>query len=283
MEEKEREALVGALEEFLNEGLERVILSSPADGEEIRKVRIRPILLRGELVFQAEEQRGTQAFHKNMNREETAAYVAGLLAGSLKQMELSAAGGTVHALVSKKGKMTVKIRRKMEVPAAGLPAPAPHNRRKRYVLEEGKPVPFLVDLGVMTGDGQVVRSRYDKFRQINRFLEFIEDILPRLDRERENVIIDFGCGKSYLTFAMYYYLKELKGYSIRVIGLDLKKDVIARCNLLAERYGFDRLRFYHGDIASYEGVDQVDMVVTLHACDTATDYALSKAVKWGRG
>ena len=281
MEEKEREALVGALEEFLNEGLERVILSSPADGEEIRKVRIRPILLRGELVFQAEEQRGTQAFHKNMNREETAAYVAGLLAGSLKQMELSAAGGTVHALVSKKGKMTVKIRRKMAVPAAGLPAPASHNRRKRYVLEEGKPVPFLVDLGVMTGDGQVVRSRYDKFRQINRFLEFIEDILPRLDRERENVIIDFGCGKSYLTFAMYYYLKELKGYSIRVIGLDLKKDVIARCNLLAERYGFDRLRFYHGDIASYEGVDQVDMVVTLHACDTATDYALSKAVKWG--
>lgn len=272
---------MGALEEFLNEGLERVILSSPADGEEIRKVRIRPILLRGELVFQAEEQRGTQAFHKNMNREETAAYVAGLLAGSLKQMELSAAGGTVHALVSKKGKMTVKIRRKMAVPAAGLPAPASHNRRKRYVLEEGKPVPFLVDLGVMTGDGQVVRSRYDKFRQINRFLEFIEDILPRLDRERENVIIDFGCGKSYLTFAMYYYLKELKGYSIRVIGLDLKKDVIARCNLLAERYGFDRLRFYHGDIASYEGVDQVDMVVTLHACDTATDYALSKAVKWG--
>lgn len=169
----------------------------------------------------------------------------------------------------------------MAVPAAGLPAPASHNRRKRYVLEEGKPVPFLVDLGVMTGDGQVVRSRYDKFRQINRFLEFIEDILPRLDRERENVIIDFGCGKSYLTFAMYYYLKELKGYSIRVIGLDLKKDVIARCNLLAERYGFDRLRFYHGDIASYEGVDQVDMVVTLHACDTATDYALSKAVKWG--
>ena len=271
---------MGALEEFLNEGLERVILSSPADGEEIRKVRIRPILLRGELVFQAEEQRGTQAFHKNMNREETAAYVAGLLAGSLKQMELSAAGGTVHALVSKKGKMTVKIRRKMAVPAAGLPAPASHNRRKRYVLEEGKPVPFLVDLGVMTGDGQVVRSRYDKFRQINRFLEFIEDILPRLDRERENVIIDFGCGKSYLTFAMYYYLKELKGYSIRVIGLDLKKDVIARCNLLAERYGFDRLRFYHGDIASYEGVDQVDMVVTLHACDTATDYALAKAVGW---
>jgi len=127
----------------------------------------------------------------------------------------------------------------------------------------------------------VVKSRYDKFRQINRFLEFIEDILPKLDRDRENTIIDFGCGKSYLTFAMYYYLHELKGYEIRVIGLDLKKDVIERCNLLARRYGYDKLTFYHGDIADYEGVSEVDMVVTLHACDTATDYALYKAVSWG--
>ena len=133
----------------------------------------------------------------------------------------------------------------------------------------------------MTEEGKIIASRYDKFRQINRFLEFIEDILPRLDKNRENVIIDFGCGKSYLTFAMYYYLHELKGYSIRVIGLDLKQTVIDDCNRLGERYGYDKLKFYHGDIASYEGVDHVDMVVTLHACDTATDYALAKAVKWG--
>ena len=133
----------------------------------------------------------------------------------------------------------------------------------------------------MTSEGAVVRSRYDKFRQINRFLEFIEDILPRLDKSKETTIIDFGCGKSYLTFAMYYYLKELKGYPVRIIGLDLKQDVINRCNQLSERYGFEKLNFYHGDIASYEGVDHVDMVVTLHACDTATDYALAKAVAWG--
>jgi len=137
-----------------------------------------------------------------------------------------------------------------------------------------------MDLGVMTAEGKVVRTRYDKFRQINRFLEFIEDILPKLTKTRENTILDFGCGKSYLTFAMYHYLKQVKGYPIRVIGLDLKRDVIARCNLLAEKYGYDRLSFYHGDIADYEGVDQVDMVVTLHACDTATDYALAKAVRW---
>lgn len=156
-----------------------------------------------------------------------------------------------------------------------------HNRKKRYILEEGIPVPFLVDLGVMTAEGKVVRSRYDKYRQINRFLEFIEDILPNLDPARESVILDFGCGKSYLTFAMYYYLKELRGYPIRIIGLDLKEDVICRCDTLAKSYGYDRLSFCCGDIASYEGVDRVDMVVTLHACDLATDYAMEKAVGWG--
>ena len=156
-----------------------------------------------------------------------------------------------------------------------------HNRQKRYILKEGCAVPFLVDLGVMTREGKIVNSRYDKYRQINRFLEFIEDILPNLNQEEETTIIDFGCGKSYLTFAMYYYLKVLKEYPVRIIGLDLKQDVIDHCNRLARQYGYDRLDFYHGDIASYEGVDHVDMVVTLHACDTATDHALAKAVNWG--
>lgn len=155
-----------------------------------------------------------------------------------------------------------------------------HNRQKRYLLEEGGPVPFLIDLGVMTPEGTIIRSRYDKYRQINRFLEFVEDILPQLDKNRELTILDFGCGKSYLTFALYYYLKLLKGYSIRIIGLDLKEDVIRRCNALARSYGYDTLHFLQGDIADYTGVSQVDMVVTLHACDTATDYALAKAVCW---
>ena len=155
-----------------------------------------------------------------------------------------------------------------------------HNRQKRYVIPEGHAVPFLVDLGVQTPDGKVIKSRYDKFRQINRFLEFIEDILPELDKGRELTILDFGCGKSYLTFAMYYYLHELKEYDIRIIGLDLKKEVIRHCNELSEKYGYEKLRFLEGDIADYTGVNKVDMVVTLHACDTATDYALAKAVGW---
>ncbi|OYO98169.1 SAM-dependent methyltransferase, partial [Lachnotalea glycerini] len=133
----------------------------------------------------------------------------------------------------------------------------------------------------MTSDGSIIKAKYDKFKQINRFLEFIEDILPKLSNSKEIKIIDFGCGKSYLTFAMYYYLKVLKSNDVRIIGLDLKEEVIDHCNKLSEKYGFEKLRFYKGDIAQFEGVDSVDMVVTLHACDTATDYALEKAVKWG--
>ena len=181
-------------------------------------------------------------------------------------------------LSSKKGKLTIKYRKLTE---QRKQKDLSHNRSKSYILKEGECVDFLVDLGVMTKDGKVVKAKYDKYRQINRFLEFIEDIIPQLDKSSEQTIIDFGCGKSYLTFAMYYYLKVLKGYDIRIVGLDLKEDVIEKCNLLSKKYGYDKLKFLVGDIASYEDVTKVDMVVTLHACDTATDYALAKAVKWG--
>ena len=156
-----------------------------------------------------------------------------------------------------------------------------HNKIKNYCLPEGEPVPFLVELGVMNASGKVLAAKYDKFRQINRYLEFVEDIVPSLPQNREISIIDFGCGKSYLTFALYYYLHEKLRLPVSITGLDLKKDVIEHCNALAEQFGYDRLRFLHGDIADYSGTDSVDMVVTLHACDTATDYALEKAVKWG--
>ncbi|WP_143318961.1 SAM-dependent methyltransferase [Clostridium sp. HBUAS56010] len=280
MEQTERKQLVEIGESYLNENLIRIVVSNPTGKQEIIKVKIRPLLLKGNLVFQAEEQWGNQAFHKNLSAVECTSYLADLLDGKLRQMELESANGQVRVLVSKKGTLSVKEKRtpsKMEA----APLVLEHNRQKSYILKEGKAVPFLIDLGVMTEEGKIVKSRYDKFRQINRFLEYIEDILPRLSKDRENVIIDFGCGKSYLTFAMYYYLHELKGYSIRIIGLDLKQTVIDGCNRLREKYGYEKLDFYHGDIASYEGVDHVDMVVTLHACDTATDYALFKAVRWG--
>ena len=140
-----------------------------------------------------------------------------------------------------------------------------------------------MDLGVQTKDGKIINGKYDKFRQINRFLEFIRDILPALPKERRISVVDFGCGKSYLTFAIYYYLKIMNGLDVEITGLDLKADVIEKCNRLKEKYGYDDLRFLTGDIGTYEGKSRVDMVVTLHACDTATDYALAKAVKWNAG
>ena len=272
------------IKDFLDEQLGQIILSNSRRKEEVSKVRVRPLLLQEKLVFQVEEFRGKQAFHQNLMKDEAYEYLQNAMSDTFRQMELASAKGSAQILVSKNGKMTVKVKKNRPVEGqAKIQAPSAlldHNRKKKYVLEEGKPIPFLQDLGVMTADGRIVHSRYDKFRQINRFLEFVQDILPKLPKGREINIIDFGCGKSYLTFAMYYYLKELNGFDIRVIGLDLKQDVIDHCNQLARKYGFEKLAFYHGDIASYEGVDQVDMVVTLHACDTATDYALAKAVRW---
>lgn len=135
-------------------------------------------------------------------------------------------------------------------------------------MPENEPIPFLIELGVQAEDGRIRDKKQKKFRQINRFLEFIRDVSDKLPKDKELTIVDFGCGKSYLTFAMYYYLKIMNGYRVRMIGLDLKSDVIQHCNELAKRFGYEELTFLEGDISSFEGVNQVDMVVTLHACDT---------------
>lgn len=270
------EELQKIFETVLNKDFIRAVISNPREKGGIVKVKIRPLELKGQLAFQFESFTAKQAFHKNLDRDAAVQELSGC-AGEFRQMQIETADAEYTVLISKKGKATIKRKQRREKAQA---ADLSHNRRKRYILEEGKFVPFLHDLGVMAEDGKIVRSRTDKFRQINRFLEFIEDILPQLDRDRELTILDFGCGKSYLTFAMYYYLHELKGYDIRIVGLDLKEDVIRHCSRLAEQYGYDKLTFLTGDIADYDGVDQVDMVVTLHACDTATDYALAKAVGW---
>ena len=253
------------------------VFSNPRRQDDIFKCKIRPVMIKHNLQFQTEEWKGKQVFHQNLDKEEAISYLCRVLTTQFRQAQISTLTEDITILISKKGKVTIKSKKRSgKTPSVSLN----HNRSKKYLLEEGCPVPFLVDLGVMTPNGSVIRSRYDKYRQINRFLEFVEDVLPRLDKNKELTILDFGCGKSYLTFALYYYLKQLKGYSIRIIGLDLKEDVINHCNSLAQSYGYDTLHFLQGDIADYTGVDQVDMVVTLHACDTATDYALAKAVNW---
>lgn len=264
------------LEENLNIDFLSAVLSNPRSKDGVVKAKVRPIMQKDTLLFQLETFKGNQAFHKNLKPEEACAEIMALME-ELKQMQMETVQFKCSVLVSKKGKVTIKKKAQAgPVKMVNLS----HNRKKRYLLEEGMQVPFLQDLGVMTKDGKIVHSRFDKFRQINRFLEFVEDILPELPKDRELTILDFGCGKSYLTFAMYYYLHEMKKYDIRIIGLDLKTEVIRNCNELAERYGYEKLKFLEGNIADYTGVDEVDMVVTLHACDTATDFALAKAVNW---
>ena len=270
------EEISSLLREVLNIDFVRAVISNPVKKEGIIKVKIRPVETKGNLNFQIESFTKTQAFHENLSGEEVAEKILKYME-DFRQMQIETVHEDCTVLVSRKGKVTVKRRKRQ---TAAKKADLSHNRKKQYILEEGIPVPFLQDLGVMTADGKIVRSKTDKFRQINRFLEFIEDILPRLDSGRELTIIDFGCGKSYLTFAMYYYLHELKGYNIRITGLDLKKDVIEHCSRLGKKYGYEKLTFLEGDIADYDGVNKADMVVTLHACDTATDYALAKAVGW---
>lgn len=265
------------LEEILNRDLLWMVFSGTKQPQAAVKVRVRPLAVKGDLRYQAAFWDGKKETHINYEKEDLIEAAAGWMETDYRQMQAETAQLTASVLVSKKGKVTVK---KKQRPRVSGPAELSHNRKKHYILEEGTPVPFLVELGVMTPEGKVVNSRYDKFRQINRFLEFIRDICPSLPRGRELTMIDFGCGKSYLTFAMYYYLRELQGFDLRIIGLDLKEDVIRRCNELAERFGYEKLKFLAGDIADYEGVDQVDLVVTLHACDTATDYALARAVEW---
>lgn len=270
----------------LNETLIRVILSNPSSKDGVIKICARPVLKNKSLLFQIEEYTKAQVFHKNLTAGDAGSYLTGKLSSDassqtaeFKNALVETKSFTANVLVSKKG--TITIKKKMNTSTKQPKISLSHNRKKKYILEEGIPVPFLIDLGVMTQNGSIVNAHYDKFRQINRFLEYIEDILPSLPTGRELRILDFGCGKSYLTFAIYYYLKVLKGYPVRITGLDLKEDVIRHCNELAVKYGYDKLEFLCGDIAYYDGCSQVDMVVTLHACDTATDYALAKAVGWG--
>ena len=270
------ESLNNILKKSLNKEFLSAIISNPREKGGIVKIKIRPVEHKDNILYQCEEHRNNQVFHHNLNEEEATGYIENAMQ-EFKQMQMETRKFRYQVLVSKKGKMT--IQRRLQT-GKFKEIDLSHNRKKHYILEEGKAVPFLQDLGVMTKEGEIVRTKFDKFRQINRFLEFIEDVLPELPKDREVTILDFGCGKSYLTFAIYYYLHELKGYDIRIIGLDLKADVIAHCNALAKDYGYEKLDFLVGDIADYEGVDQVDMVVTLHACDTATDHALSKAVHW---
>ena len=264
------------LQECLNENLVQCMISNPKNKELAKKIQIRPLCIKDKLMFQFAAYTQKQVFHENLDEEVAVEKILKYM-NEYRQMEILSEGKQIVVLVSKKGKVTINKKQRQELKKI---QDLSHNRVKKYLLEPGTPIPFLQDLGIQSANGKIVNAHYDKFRQINRFLEFIQDIVEELPKDREAVMIDFGCGKSYLTFAMYYYLHEMRGMDIRIIGLDLKEEVIAKCNDLRTNYGYEKLDFFVGDIADYQGVNQVDMVVTLHACDTATDYAIAKAIQW---
>lgn len=266
---------------MLNRNLIQMVLSNTTDEARAVKVKIRPVMIRGVLQYQETLYRGKQVFHSNHPAEEMQERLLEYMRNCFRQAQLRNEAEEVTVLVSKKGKAAIRIRKNNRKESRiQTETNLSHNRTKQYLLQEGEPADFLVELGVQTPDGRVVKAKYDKFRQINRYLEFIRDVLDKLPSDRTVRIVDFGCGKSYLTFAMYYYLRR-QGMDIQVTGLDLKADVIARCNELAGKLQYNGLHFQAGDISHYQETDTVDMVVSLHACDKATDYALEKAVKWG--
>ena len=250
--------------------LDKAVFSQPTDTLADTKVTVRPVALRGERRYQLESFRGGKAYHRNLTAEELLRTAADELDGRYRQvLVVSKAGAAQYSL---KTNGAYKRRVSAAVPRPGVSEA--HNREKSYILAEGENIPALVDLGVFTADFRVVRAKYDKYKQINRFIELVDDEFSKTDR-RDITILDFGCGKSYLTFILYYYFTVKRGMNARIIGYDLKEDVVERCNAVAEKYGYTGLRFVHADVTRDVLYDEhIDMIVTLHACDTATDYAL---------
>ncbi|MBO3285583.1 SAM-dependent methyltransferase [Paenibacillus sp. FSL M8-0228] len=240
------------------------------------KVQIKPVELKNKLHYQFAFHYSNKVIHENLIPDEANERMTALFEDTFRQGLLCAKDADYQVLISKKYKVSILTKSPSK-----SKADLSHNRKKQYVLEEGERIPFLIELGIMNEDGKVLARKYDKFRQINRFLEMVQDVLPSLPVGRPLTIVDFGCGKSYLTFALYHYLAVQQKRPLQIVGLDLKADVIEACNVLAQKLQYRQLEFLVGDIADYNELEQVDMVVTLHACDTATDAALEKAVRWG--
>lgn len=255
----------------------KIVLSNVADKEQrIQRVQIE----KKEKHFQIAEYTDKQVFHKNVDEEELISFCIEEFGVNFLQLNAWMLGGEAALKLTKKRKLLFDIKKADN--SALADEVRENNRKKNYILEEGRVIEPLVDMGIFTKEGKIVSSMYDKFKQINRFIEIIDDELKKKIITHLN-IIDFGCGKSYLTFIVYYYLTEIKKIKVNMIGLDLKEDVIRKCNKAAKKYGYENLSFELGDINGYSAPFKVDMVITLHACDMATDFALYNAVNWGAG
>lgn len=265
------------IERLLNKQLVSATISQPRmKSNEVKRVKLKPIELKGTYHIQLEYQYERILKHDNIELHLIEAKINELFE-DFRQFQGDFETESVQVQLSKKNKVLIKTTANATAKKANLS----HNRKKNYLLDPETPYPFLIRLGVQSPEGKVKKQKYDKFKQINRFIEFIHDSLEYLPKDRTIRILDFGSGKSYLTFALYHYLKVEQGLDIRVTGLDLKKEVIEECAQIAADLQYDSLEFLVGDINDYNDESSVDMVVTLHACDVATDMALSRAVKWG--
>ena len=270
------EELKKALDEIFKDDIIKVVISNKANKEiKYNKISVNLKETNKGRFYQIEKFTDKQVFHENIDIESVNEKVYECLNGDYKQLSAWSDNYTYDMKISKKGKVFLGKKRSdnSKVVKKG------HNKEKNYILKEGMIIEPLIDLGVFTKEGKVINSKYDKYKQINRFIEIIDDEIKKNDY-KELTILDFGCGKSYLTFVLYYYFVKIKNINVKMIGLDLKEDVIKKCNEIAQRYKYDNLHFELGDINGFKYNNKVDMVITLHACDTATDYALYNAVKW---
>lgn len=261
------------LNEITNKNPYKLVLSNGKG--EYRKLVFQRKIIKGINAFQLEKYTDKQVFHENIAEDKLGECISLYFPSCFKQLNAFTLETDYDIKAGKKGNLAVSRRPAVNktVMVSG------NNRKKKYILDEGMDIPAFRELGIFTAEGKVVHSMYDKFRQINRFVEMVDDVLKGYDRDSIN-IIDFGCGKSYLTFFLYYYIVEIRHLKARIIGLDLKEQVIKNCNALAQKCGYKDLSFEIGDINGYKTDMKVDMVVTLHACDTATDYALYNAICW---
>ncbi len=257
-----------------NYNLISMVISKPRrKSHPINKIAIRPVSINSKLMYQAEYHYPNKVTHLNFDIEEFTDFILSEVTTNFKQINIFTTENDIQILANKTDKAKI-IKSKPTKKAINIE----HNRKKQYIIADNTPCDFLIKLGVMDETGKVYQKHYSKFRQINRFLEIVSDCMPYF--KKENIkIIDFGCGKSYLTFALYYYLKKQLNIDVEIVGLDLKENVINLCNKIAQELNYEGLKFQLGDIADYQDTG-CDMVVTLHACDTATDYALINAVKW---
>lgn len=270
------EKLKNSIYEITDDNIIKVVISNKLNKDiEYNKINIELKEKNNTEYYQVEKYTDKQVFHENIEKDMLNEKMLEFIDGKYKQVGAWSEEYTYDLKISKKGKVFLGRKKSDNSKLVNKS----HNREKNYILKEGMIIQPLIDLGVFTKEGKVVNSKYDKYKQINRFIEIIDDEIKK-NNDKELTILDFGCGKSYLTFVLYYYFVEIKKINVKMIGLDLKADVIKKCNDIAKKYNYENLHFELGDINGYKYTDNVDMVITLHACDTATDYALYNAIKW---